>query len=260
MKQTKGFSLIELLVALVLALVFGIAMTKLLNNTTHQASTIKDVSDVSKTSRISLFIMARDIANAGYMLNCVGKECGAILVAPTSEAIDSTGTTGCYFSGITAPGCPAVPNYSAATSTLTINYAALTDTDPIQTKYSIANSSLCRQIVLANTTSSAAPECVYVANNIVAMAFSFGSDSTGAVAAGTGTATYSSTMTDITQLRSIKIALLTRSALPDKKFDDTTAITWLGGSYAIPTGQSHYRFKVIQQEVFLLNPTTTVDS
>lgn len=252
----RGFGLVELMVALLLSMVFGIAMTKLLSHTTHQSSTIKEVSDISKTSRTSLFLMTRDIANAGYMLNCVGKECGAILMAPTVVPTSDVGAvTPCYFSGTISPACQAI-TYTTLPISITLNYAALTASDSIQVKYSIVNSALRRVETHADNTTTTSD----VANNVVQMAFLFGLDTTGAVAKGTGTVTYSPTMTDITKLRSIKIAVLIRSALPDKKYNTPATIVWLGGTYTVPVDQTHYRFKVMQQEVFLLNPTIVVES
>ena len=256
--HANGFSLIELMVALAITGLFAIIMIRLLASVTNQTSSVKDVSDISSTSRTSLFIMARDIANAGYMLNCVGRACGSILVTPNPAPITGVAPTNCAFSGVSsgiAP-CNAVV-YSNSPVTLTLNYGALSNSDPIQVKYSIytdtvtGKSSLRREETHAITASYPKYDS-YIANNIVAMAFLFGIDT-----GNTGTVTYSATVNNMSQLRSIKFALITISDLPDKKYNAPSSISWLGGTYTVPAGMSHYRFKVMQQEVFLINHTLT---
>jgi prepilin-type N-terminal cleavage/methylation domain-containing protein len=254
-RKGRGFSLIEFMVAMLVAVIFAIFMMSLLNNITRRSSLIKETIDVSKTSRISLFAMARDIANAGYMLNCVGRSCGSVLQTPAAQAT-TTGyaTSTCVYSGTTGTGCKAI-EYSTSTSldTLKINYGALSTTDVIQVVYSLdkANLILKRKQVKANDTVAATDD--EFANNVVQMAFKFGTE-TGTVAS--PNFNYNNTPpTTLSQLRSIKIALLTRSEFPDKKYTSPATIAWLGGTYTVPTSpdQSHYRFNVAQQEVYLHN-------
>jgi Tfp pilus assembly protein PilW len=270
--NTKGFSLVEFMVALVISVLFGIVTVTLLNHSTRHVSTVKDVADMSKTSRTSLFLMARDIANTGYMLNCVGRSCGSILSVPSVVPTTGVGAISpCYFSGTTGPACQ-VLTYTTSPVTLTLNYAALAASDSIQIKYSIDNtpgpSSLRREQIFANSTTYPKSD-TYVASNVIQMALQFGLD-TGTCPTSSGTVSYSNTMiaTDVCKLRSIKIALLTRSELPDKKYVSPATIPWVdtvwaggatGGIYTVPANpdQSHYRFKVVQEEIYLINPTIT---
>lgn len=242
MRYAKGYSLIEFMVSLVIALLFSVVMMTLFSSLTHQGNAVKDVTDISKNSRTSLFLMARDIANAGYMLNCVGNGCGGILTTPNV----------CPVTGA-APPCP-VLSYAESPSVITLNYAALSPNDPLQIEYSLVGSALHRKELRPNSPGNTADDNE-IADNVMAMVFKFGMD-----AGGIGEVSYwdnLDTMTFSNPVRSIKVALLTRSALPDKKYTSPNTITWLGGDYSVPTDPdlSHYRFKVIQQEVFLLNTT-----
>lgn len=274
--KTKGFSVIEFMVALVIAVIFGIITTVLLNNATHQSNTIKDVTDVAKTSRTSLFLLTRDLANVGYMLNCVGRDCGTLLATP-SVVPSGTAPSPCYISGTVGPACQ-VLTYTTSPITLTLNYAALSASDTIQIKYSIDTASgvslLRREQTFANSAASptAFPKSdTYIASNVIQMALQFGLD-TGTCPVSSGTVSYSNSFVaaDACKLRSIKLALLTRSESPDKKYFSPATIPWVdsgwqggttGAVYTVPTSpdQSHYHFKVVQQEIYLLNPTLAIE-
>jgi prepilin-type N-terminal cleavage/methylation domain-containing protein len=254
MAKGKGFTLIELLVALVLALVFGIVTTKLLSHTSYHATNFKETTDMAKIGRVSLFLLTRDIANVGYMLNCVGRGCGTILYAPTANAIAHSGESNCYFSG-TATDKPPCPNlhYDPLANQLALNYAALAGDEPIQIKYSIGQGGgLLRTEVLAGDTSVTPPVGNKVANNVVAMAVEFG-----VVDSVTGDVAYSPVLGTVVP-SSIRVCVLVQSDLPDKQYRSPTSIPLLGdNSYAVPSHKLHYRFKAIQQEVFIFNPNNT---
>jgi Tfp pilus assembly major pilin PilA len=262
--KAKGFSLIEFMVVMVIAIMFAIIMVSLLNSVTHRSSAIKESIDISKTSRISLFAMARDLGNAGFMLNCVGVTgCGDLLLAPNAQSVIDAGYSTCAVSNKKADGTPCTspqtpaPSVAyistAAVDKITINYAGLAVTDLIQVTYSLtkATSVLSRKQVKLNDTAPATDD--EFASNVVQMAFKFGVES------GTPTVpnfSYNNTPpATLTQLRSVKVALLVRSELPDKEYTSPPSITWLGGAYAVPADQLHYRFNAVQQEVYIINPT-----
>lgn len=244
MKKMHGYSLIEFMVAMVVALILGVVVLTLFVNLTRQTNTHKDVADIDKSLRTSMFIMGKDLANAGYLLGCTaGKACSGLLVATPLTTFP-----------ITAP----------ATGGLIANYATTVATDPTSVGYTVAAtaglSSLVRTMTVAGV-STAQP----IAANVIGMAWQFGSD-----AASTGTAAYSTagvmisepattptTLTVPAGLRSVRIALLVRSTLPDTKYTSPTSIAWLGGTYTVPTTNSNYRYKVLQQEIYLANPQWT---
>lgn len=250
MKKMHGYSLIEFIVSMVVALILGVVVLTLFANLTRQSNTHKDVADIDKSLRTSMFIMGKDLANAGYLLSCIaGKACSGLLVAAplTTFPMDAPGTGG-----------------------LIANYATTVATDPTSVGYTVAAnattgvSSLVRTVT--TTVAGASASNAYpIAANVIGMAWQFGSD-----AASTGTAAYSIAGVMLSEpatapitlavppgLRSVRIALLVRSALPDTKYTSPATIAWLGGTYTVPTANSNYRYKVLQQEIYLANPQWT---
>jgi hypothetical protein len=199
-----------------------------------------------------MFIMGKDIANAGYLLSCTtGKACSGLLVAAPSSTAP-----------ITAPG----------TGGLIANYATTVATDPTSVGYTVAAnattgvSSLVRTVT--TTVAGASSSNAYpIAANVIGMAWA---ESAGACTAlpcyGTAgvmisepatTPTTPTTLSVPTGLRSVRIALLARSALPDTKYTSPATIAWLGGTYTVPAANSNYRYKVLQQDIYLANPQWT---
>jgi hypothetical protein len=182
-------------------------------------------------------LISRDLANAGYLLNCTNRSCGALLTSPPTTTLP-----------IEVANDP---------QRILIHYGASKTIDPISVYYDIDNnpnnanvSSLHRIQVNADGTTNDS----FVASNVVDLAWQFSSDNNN-----TGMATYEVVNGPVptTNIRSIKIGLLVMSALPDKKYISPQTINWLGGSYAVPVTQMNYRFKVIQEEVILTNTIWT---
>jgi Tfp pilus assembly protein PilE len=246
MKKMYGYSLIEFMVAMVVALILGVVVLTLFANLTRQSNTHKDVADIDKSLRTSMFIMGKDIANAGYLLSCTtGKACSGLLVAAPSSTVPIT-----------------TPN----TGGLIANYATTVATDPTSVGYTVAaNAATGISNLIRTETVAGVATAQPIAANVIGMAWQFGSD-----AASTGTAIYSAAGVMISEpatapatpavpagLRSVRIALLARSALPDTKYISPAAINWLGGTYNVPTANINYRYKVLQQEIYLANPQWT---
>lgn len=242
--RSRGFSLIELMVAMVITLVLGIAVAALFKHLTQQSGSQKDSVDIQRTLRTAMFLINRDLANAGYLLRCTtNTDCATFLTTvPTA-------------------GTPIIA-VASNPPTLTINYAAPTIDDPVQIIYSIESDngvrSLRRVQKKAGATNNIQSD-TFIAPNIIAMSFMYG----------TSTGGHTTILpTDTFTLRSIKVSLLARSAFPDKNYkapstinlftettstitypceQNATIITCTTGNY------SNYRHEVLEQEVQLIN-------
>ena len=85
--RQHGLSLIELMVALVIGLIFAIAVLLVQSSLTKQNVQMSDVMQRDSQTRAALDLITRDLSNAGYMLDGVQTPC-AILLAYDS-AINS---------------------------------------------------------------------------------------------------------------------------------------------------------------------------
>lgn len=251
-KIQQGLGLVELMVSLVITLIIGVVIASMFSYLTHQNNRQKDVADIERTMRTALFIMSRDIANAGYMLRCsAGNACSSLL---NSSYLPAAGTA---VLSISTANDAASKSTGIATKTLTLNYAAPAADDPVSISYSNIEDSDNSNIpslrrTQTNRTDTAITEIsgegLAIATNVLDFALSYG------VSDGAGGITYSSSVpTDTYTLRSIRLGLLVRSPFPDQKYQSPANITWLGGTYAVPTTKRNYRHDTVQQEIFMTN-------
>ncbi|MGC8807473.1 MAG: PilW family protein [Thiomonas sp.] len=88
MQLQRGLSLIELMVALVIGLIFAIAVLLVQSSLTKQNVQMSDVMQRDTQTRAALDLISRDLSNAGYMLDGVQPPCAARLAF--DSAVQST--------------------------------------------------------------------------------------------------------------------------------------------------------------------------
>ena len=87
-RRQSGLSLIELMVALVIGLIFSIAVLLVQSSLTKQNVQMSDVMQRDTQTRAALDLISRDLSNAGYMFDGVQTPCAARLAF--DSAIQST--------------------------------------------------------------------------------------------------------------------------------------------------------------------------
>lgn len=75
LKKQRGLSLIELMVALVVGLIFAIAILIVQSALTRQNVQMSDVGQRDTQARAALDLLSRDLSNAGFMLGGVQSHC-----------------------------------------------------------------------------------------------------------------------------------------------------------------------------------------
>jgi len=78
-RHQRGLSLIELMVALVISLIFAIAMLIVQSSLTKQNARMSDVMQRDTQTRAALDLISRDLSNAGFLLGGVGPRCSILL-------------------------------------------------------------------------------------------------------------------------------------------------------------------------------------
>ena len=71
MMLQKGFSIVELMIAITLSLLLGIGIFQVFTSNQESARLTQALVEVQDTGRLSLDLIARDIRNAGYW-GCAG--------------------------------------------------------------------------------------------------------------------------------------------------------------------------------------------
>lgn len=83
-RKQRGLSLIELMVALVIGLIFSLAVLLVQSSLSKQNVQMSDVMERDTQTRAALDLISTDLSNAGYMMDGVQAPCAARL------AFDST--------------------------------------------------------------------------------------------------------------------------------------------------------------------------
>ncbi len=78
-RRQRGLSLIELMVALVIGLIFAIAVLIVQSSLTKQNVQMSDVMQRDTQTRAALDLISRDLSNAGFMLGGVQSRCSVLL-------------------------------------------------------------------------------------------------------------------------------------------------------------------------------------
>ncbi|MEW6560242.1 MAG: PilW family protein [Pseudomonadota bacterium] len=78
-QSQRGLSLIELMVALVIGLIFAIAVLLVQSSLTKQNVTMSDVMQRDTQTRAALDLISRDLSNAGFMLGGTQSRCDVLL-------------------------------------------------------------------------------------------------------------------------------------------------------------------------------------
>lgn len=86
-QRQRGLSLVELMIALVIGLIFSIAILVVQSTLTKQNVQMSDVSLRDDQARAALDLVTRDLSNAGFMLGGVQPACSATLAYDNSGAM-----------------------------------------------------------------------------------------------------------------------------------------------------------------------------
>jgi type IV pilus assembly protein PilW len=111
-RRQRGLSLVELMIALVIGLIFSIAILVVQSSLTKQNVQMSDVSQRDDQARAALDLISRDLSNAGFMLGGVQTAGRAVL------AYDNAGAMGGVFnqyavSAVSQTGAPQYPTAAA---------------------------------------------------------------------------------------------------------------------------------------------------
>ena len=118
-RRQRGLSLIELMVALVIGLIFAIAVLIVQSSLTKQNVQMSDVMQRDTQTRAALDLISRDLSNAGYMMGGVEPRCSVLLAYDSAVG----GTPFAQFPVSAASQPLALPTSTAVGST---NYPSTT--------------------------------------------------------------------------------------------------------------------------------------
>lgn len=254
--SVRGFGLVELMVAIVVTLILGVAVAALFSYLTGQATRQRDDIEVIRASRAGLFALTRDLGNTGFLWNCARSpavsttafECGNWLTGVQRASVTISPSlirvsTRPIASGLNTTDISVdlgITPFESTTNTFdgnaSVSYAVQTATANGQTTYTL------QRTIFSYISGSSATD--NVAQNVMATAFTF------LLKDGTLSTTLPA---DLTTLRGIRVGMLTRSPFPDPKYTSPSTVTWLGGTYTIPSDALNYRYEAQEKEVTLIN-------
>ncbi|MGC8508345.1 MAG: PilW family protein [Thiomonas sp.] len=119
-QRQRGLSLIELMVALVIGLIFAIAVLLVQSSLTKQNVQMSDVMQRDTQTRAALDLISRDLSNAGFMLGGVQSRCSVLL------AYDSAVGGGQPFAQFPVSAASQPLALPTSTTVGTINYPSTT--------------------------------------------------------------------------------------------------------------------------------------
>lgn len=123
----RGLSLVELMIALVIGLIFSIAILVVQSSLTKQNVQMSDVSQRDDQARAALNLVTRDLSNAGFMLGGVQPACSATLAYDNAGAM--SGVFNQYpVSAVSQTTSPELPTAGAQPALAPTSYTA-TPTD-----------------------------------------------------------------------------------------------------------------------------------
>lgn len=256
----SGFSMVELMVAIVVTLIVGIASAALFSYMTASATKQRDDIELQRGATTGIFALTRDLSNAGFMLRCRTTttntpSCAQLIgtnlvtgklsqqaITTTTTNIDVGGTT-LASTNITIHQAPVAGAFvsnavtSGAANPTSITYAVERSEQNGVPLYSLQRTE--SSFVTGQSSSGT------IGQNVLAITFQY---------AVQGSATYSATLpADTLTLTSIKLGMLTRSPFPDLKYTSPSTITWLGGTFTVPSTERNYRYEVHEKVVTPVN-------
>jgi type IV pilus assembly protein PilW len=180
--MTKGFTLVEMMVALALGSLLAIVVAQLFANTRESNRATEDASRIQESMRYAAAVIGRTVRVAGYKSNPTAAS--ATIFPSTARALDGTNGSGTDSDVLIVrfQGAPNSSMHDCLGAAVAPDFAATTKS---YNKFSIATGADGRNALFCNTDSASTTAGTEIVPGVEAMQVIFGEDTTAAPGDGT---------------------------------------------------------------------------